>query len=141
MSGFERFKERLPCKEKFYSYLAGKKIRDKYYECVLKVWDRLEIKTMKDYNFKYDNLLLADVFEKIRNSSLKNYEWFPSCYLSAPDLIWDAIIRMTKFELELVLDVHITLFFEKGMRDEVFYIFKRYSKASNMYLKIKHIIY
>ena len=40
------------------------------------------------------------------------------------------------------------LFFEKGMRDEVFYISKRYSTANNKYLKSydpkqesKHIIY
>ena len=40
------------------------------------------------------------------------------------------------------------LFFEKGMRDEVFYISKRYSTVNNKYLKSydpkqesKHIIY
>ena len=29
MSSFEKFKERLPSKEKFYSLLTGKRIRDK----------------------------------------------------------------------------------------------------------------
>ena len=39
MSGFENFKERLLNKEKFYSLLADKKVSDKEYEHVLKVWD------------------------------------------------------------------------------------------------------
>ena len=37
MNNFEKFKEDLPSKDKFYSSLAGKKISDKEYECVLKV--------------------------------------------------------------------------------------------------------
>ena len=39
MSDFENFKERLLNKEKFYSLLADKKVSDKEYEHVLKVWD------------------------------------------------------------------------------------------------------
>ena len=35
------------------------------------------------------DVLLADVFEKFRNSSLKNYELCPHHYLSAPVLCWD----------------------------------------------------
>ena len=37
MSDFEKFKEELPCKEKFYSSLTGKKISDKEYDHVHKV--------------------------------------------------------------------------------------------------------
>ena len=37
MSGFEKFKEELSSKEKFYSLLMGKKISNKEYEHVLKV--------------------------------------------------------------------------------------------------------
>ena len=36
MSDFEKFKEQLPSKQKFYSSLAGKKISDKEYEHVRK---------------------------------------------------------------------------------------------------------
>ena len=41
----------------FYSFLAGKKIRDKEHEHVLKVWNKFETKTMKDdyaLNLKLD---------------------------------------------------------------------------------------
>ena len=49
MSDFQKFKEELPRKEKFYSSLTGKKIRDKEYKHVLDVWKKFELKTMKDY--------------------------------------------------------------------------------------------
>ena len=75
-SVFEKFIEELPCKEKFYGSLTSRKITDKEYEHVLKVWNKFEMKMMKYYHdlyLKCDILLLADVFEKFRNNSLKNY--------------------------------------------------------------------
>ena len=74
MTDFEKFKEKLSSKEKFYSSLTDKKISDKEYDHVLNVWNKFETKTMKDYHdlhLKCDLLLLADVFEKFRNNSLK----------------------------------------------------------------------
>ena len=74
MSDFQKFREGLPSKEKFYSSLIDKKISDKEYEHVLNVWKKFEMKTMKyyyDLDLKCDVLLL-DVFEKFRNNSLKN---------------------------------------------------------------------
>ena len=49
MSDFENFKEQLPCKEKFYSSLLGKKISDKEHEHLVKVWNKFEMKTVKYY--------------------------------------------------------------------------------------------
>ena len=49
MSNFEKFKEKLSSKEKFYSSLTGRKITDKEYEHILNVWNKFEIKTMKFY--------------------------------------------------------------------------------------------
>ena len=44
ISYFEKFKEQLPSKERFYSSLTGKKISHKEYEHVLKVWNIFEMK-------------------------------------------------------------------------------------------------
>ena len=109
------------------------------------------MKKMKDYHdlyLKCDVLLLADVFKKFRNNSLKNYGLCPSHYLRATPLSWDAILNMTKVELKLITDPDMYIFFEKGMRGGVSYIHSRYSKANNKYLKFydpkqesKHIIY
>ena len=97
---------------------------------------------------KCDVLLLADVFEKFRNSSSKNYGLCPSHYLSAPAISWDAMLNMAKVELERISDADMHLFFEKDMRGGVPYISKIYSKANNKYFKTydpiqesKHFIY
>ena len=68
------------------------------------------MKTMKDYYDLYskcDVLLLADVSEKFRNNSFKNYGFFPTHYSSAPALSWNAMVSMTKVELELISDVEM----------------------------------
>ena len=109
------------------------------------------MKTIKDDHnlyLKCDVLLLADVFEKCKNNSLKNYGLCPSQYLNAPALSWDAMLNMTKVELELIPDPDMYMLFEKDTRGEVSYISNRYSKSNNKFLKsfdpkieLKRIIY
>ena len=48
MACFEKFKEGLPGKEKFYSLSAGTKT-----SYVLKFWERFQMKTMKDHRDFY----------------------------------------------------------------------------------------
>ena len=50
MSDFENFKEELLSKERNYSSLTGKKIGGKEYDRILKVWNKVEMKAMKDYH-------------------------------------------------------------------------------------------
>ena len=50
MSHFEKFKEVLPSKEKFYSFLTDRKVSDKEYEHFVNVWKNFEIKTIKNYH-------------------------------------------------------------------------------------------
>ena len=94
---------------------------------------------MKDYHdlyLKCDVLLLADVFKRFRNSSIKNYGLCQSHYLNAPAWSWDAILNMAKVNLKPILDPDMYIFFEKRLeRREVSYISNRYSKANNKYLK------
>ena len=79
------------------------------------------------------------MFGKFRNNTSKNY---------GLGLSWDAMLKMTKIELELIPDPAMYTFFEKGTRGIIYYISNRYSKASNIYLKsydqkqeLKHIIH
>ena len=76
-----------------------------------------------------------DVFEKVANVSLKSYGLCLSHYLSASALSSDAMLNITKFELELISYTDVHLFFEKGRRGGVSYISKRYSKVNDIYLK------
>ena len=79
--------------------------------------------------------MLAKVFQKFRNNSLKNYGLCLSHCLSAPALSWDAMLKMTEHELELFPDPDMYIFFEKGTRDGVSYVSNRYSKVNKKYLK------
>ena len=55
---------------------------------------------------------------------------------------------MTKIETELIPDLDMYMFFEKGTKDGISFISNRHSKANNTYLKSydrkqgsKHIVY
>ena len=60
-------------------------------------------------------MLLADPFEKSINKCLEYYGLDPSHYFSRPGLSWDAMIKMTGIELELILDIDMHLLIEKGI--------------------------
>ena len=83
--------------------------------------------------FECDVLLLADVFEKRKSNSLKNYGLYPDHYLSAPGLLWYAALTIRKIEPEIIRDPDTYIFFEKGTRGGTSYIFNRYSKFNNSF--------
>ena len=66
-----------------------------------------------NHYLKKDVLFLADVFEKFVSTSLKYYNLDPCHYFSAPGLSWDAILNMTKVELEKINDPEKHLFIER----------------------------
>ena len=67
-----------------------------------------------DLYLKTDVLLLADIFEKFINTCLNYYKLDPFYFFSSPGLSWDAMLKMTEIELELINDIDIHLFIEKG---------------------------
>ena len=48
---------------------------------------------------------------------------------------WDAMLKMTKTELDLVSEIDMHLFNENGIRGGISYIAKRDSKANNKYIE------
>ena len=138
MDSLERLnKTQLPPKEAFYSKLNKSHISDEAYEHAQKVWSEFDCETMRDYHdlyLKSDVLLLADVFENFRDVCLTNYELDPAWYYTAPGLAWDAALKKTEVELELLSDPDMLLMVEKGIRGGVSSIMHRYSKANNKYM-------
>ena len=87
----------------------------------------------RDLYLRTDALLLAGVFQKFINTCLGYYGLDPYRYFSSPELSWNAMLKMTGEELELISDIYMRLFIEKGMREGISYIAKRHSKANNEY--------
>ena len=139
MDSIEKLKDtKPPPQQAFYSKLTGKGINNYNYNHVLNVWKTFKMKTLKEYHEVYnitDVLLLADVFENFRDLCLKNYGLDPVYYYTAPGLAWDAMLKMTKINLELLSDVDKLLMIEKGIRGGISIISNRYGKANNKYMK------
>ena len=96
-----------------------------------------KMNTMGDYHdfyLKTDVLLLADVFEKFVSTCLHYYCLDPYHYLSSLGLSWDAMLKMTRIELDLISGTDMHLFIETGMGGGISYIAKIHSKVNNKYM-------
>ena len=138
IDSFDKFNEKLPSKEEFYSLLNDEHISNEDYEHAQNVWNTFSLKNMGDYHNLYlesDVLLLADVFENFRKTCLEYYKLDPCHYFTSPGLSWDAMLKMTNIKLELMTDVDMFQFIEKGLRGGISYIANRYGEANNKYMK------
>ena len=139
MDSWERFDENtIPPKEAFYSELNVENITDKDYEHVKKVWEAFEIKNLGEYHDLYvqcDTFLLADIFENFRNKCIEIYELDLAHFLSPAGLAWQACLKKTKVELELLTDIDMLLMVEKGTRGAICHAIHGYVKANNKYLE------
>ncbi|XP_073230928.1 uncharacterized protein [Porites lutea] len=128
----------LPPKEEFYSQLYDEDISDEDYQHAIKVWNTFGCKTIRDYHnlyLKSDVLLLADVFENFRKTCLKHYNLDPAHYYTSPGLAWDACLKETGQQLQLLHDYDMLMMFERGIRGGITHISKRYAEANNKYMK------
>ena len=135
MDSFERFGEtQLPEKEKFYSSLSGKGITDEEYARAKQVWETFGCQNLGDYHNLYvatDTVLLADVFENFRKVCQERYGLDPAHYYSAPGFSWDALLKKTGVELELLTDLDMHLMIERGLRGGISMVSKWHTKVNN----------
>ena len=62
-----------------------------------------------DLHLQSDTLMLADIFENFWNMCLEVYELDPAHFLSAPELVWQAALKKTKVNLDLLSDINMSL--------------------------------
>lgn len=131
------YDQQLPSKDDFYSMLTEEGITYDSYSHAQNVWNTFKMKTMDEYhdlNLKSDILLLGDVFEKFRETCLQYYKLDPRHYSTSPGLSWDAMLKMTQVQLELMTDIEMFQFIEKGMHGAISYIANRHGDANNKYM-------
>lgn len=120
VSSYDKLNEtNLPEKNNFYSKLTECEISDENYAFANKVWNKFNIKTLGEYSDLYlmtDVLLLADIFENFRANCFSVYNLDPAHYFTAPGLSFDAMLKYTKVEIELLTDIDMLMFVENGIR-------------------------
>ena len=129
----------LPNKEAFYSELNLKDISDNDYNHAQKVRHVFEIRNLGDYHDLYvqtDTFLLPDVFEKFRDECIEIYGFDPFHFLSAPGLAWQACLKITNVNLELLTDIDMLLMIKAGIRERMCKAVHKYAKANNKHMKI-----
>ena len=121
----------------FRNDLTGEDINDEDFEFYKEICNKFNMETLGKYHDLYsksDVLLLSDVFENFRETCFQYYKLDPAHYYSAPGLSWNARLKMTGIELELISDVDMYLRIEKGLRGGMSVISHRKSEANNEYM-------
>ena len=70
-----------------------------------------------------------------RNRCIEINKLDPAHFLSAPGLAWQACLKKTKVQLELLTDIDMLLIIEKGTRGGICQARYRYFTANNKYMK------
>ena len=63
------------------------------------------------------------------------YELYPAHFLSAPGLAWQACLKKTKMNLELLTDIDMLLMIEARIRGAMCQSIYRFVKTNNKYMK------
>ena len=82
----------------------------------------------------------TDVFRNFRDMCLEHYGLDPAYFLTAPGLAWEACLKYTEVELELLTDSNMLLMFEKEIRGGIVQASTRYAEANNKYMGDKYNI-
>ena len=139
MDEWNKFDEKeLPSKGSFYSSLTMEDISDTDYKHANNVFKKFNLNNLGECHDLYarsDTLLLADVFENFRNVCMKNYELDPAHFISLPGLAWQACLKKTDMELELLTDYDMLLMIEEDIRGGICHAIQRYAKANNKYIR------
>ena len=83
------------------------------------------------YTFKLTHCYLQMSLRILEKYCIKTYELDPVHFLSLPGLAWQACLKKTGVELELLTDYDMFLMIEEGIRGGICHDVHRYAKANN----------
>jgi len=92
------------------------------------------MQTLQNYHYHYllsDVLLLADVFQNLRNTIMKEHNLDCLHFVTLPSLAWTSALKFTGVELDLITDPDAYLMIENNMRGGIAAISHRHASANN----------
>jgi len=132
----------LPPKESFYSKLKTEFVTEEEYEYAKQMWNRYHCQTMEDYtelHMKLETMLFVDVFQQFHGFAFQQYGLDPAHCWTLSEYTWQAALKFTGMQLELITDPDIFLMVESAIRGGISTVSSRLSTANNKYLKSYNI--
>ena len=84
---------------------------------------------------KTDVCHLSDIFQKFSNFTYETYGLDCRYSYTLPGFSWQAMLKMTEIELDLISDQDMYLFLMDSIRGGICQVNKKYSKADNKYTR------
>jgi len=126
--------KKLPNIQDFYSTLSGKTISPEDHLFAEKVWKEMGCKSLIQYCETYckiDTILLAEVFQKFRRQMFEFSGIDPAHYISLPSFGYDSMLLITKSKMQLLTDISMVHFLERGKRGGVSFINHRHERSDD----------
>ena len=117
----------LPARDAFRNDLTGEACSEEDYRFAQRAWQEFGCQCFGDYlsmYLKLDVLLLACVFEKFRQKTLEQDGLDPVHFVSLPGLSFLSAFKMTGETIDLLNDLEMYSFFERGIRGGMTFVNK-----------------
>ena len=135
IDSLEKLEEKqLPDKKHFYNKLSDTEVTEENYQRALKAFEHFKCKNLGEYAdlyLKIDVLLLADIFENFRDALRATHSLDPAHFVSLSSYTWECCLKYTGVKLELLSDLDMVMFFERGIRGGMSQVSKRHAVANH----------
>jgi len=118
--------------------LTNDTVSESDYAHAANIWQRFSVRILDEYSdlyLKTDVLLLADIFENFRDKCIESYDLDPAHYYTLPGFTWDAMLKHTRVNFELLTDIDKVMFIERGIRGGLSQCSGRYARTNNKYMQ------
>ena len=129
---------RLPSIDCFYNDLKDEPLSEEDYDRAQQIWTHFDIQNLRQFHDHYllsDVLLLIDVFQHFRHTTFDAHRLDCLHFFTLPSLAWNAALKHTEAEIDLITDPDMYLMIENSMRGGIAVISKRHARANNPYVE------